>query len=94
MPTPEWRHEKATYVVQSQCSLLTTDLDNDQKREVATSLHNALKLLCDSITADTPERADCWSTKLVELFAQQPEKCAKWLSLLDDVEFKPESYLL
>lgn len=93
MPTPDWRHEKAAHVVQSQCSLLTTDLDDDQKREVGASLHNALKLLCDSITAGAPDRLDCWSPQLVELFVQQPDKCAKWLSLLDDASFKPESYL-
>lgn len=93
MPTPEWRHEKATYVIQSQCNLLATDLDEDQKREVTASMHNALKLVCDSIIAGAPDRADCWSPKLVELFVQQPEKCGEWLNLLDDTQFEPESYL-
>lgn len=91
---PEWRQEKVPYVVQSQCSLLTTDLDVDQKCEVSSTLQNALKLLCDSITAGTPDRMDCWTQYFVALFIQQPDKCAKWFSLLDDAWFKPECQLL
>lgn len=93
MPTPEWRHEKARAVVESQCRLLGLDLNSDQRTEVTSSIHNALKLLCDSIVAGEPERSDCWSNQLVELFIQQPEKCSKWLSLLDSDGFKPESFL-
>lgn len=93
MPTPDWRHEKATAVVESQCRLLGLALTDDQRAEVTGALHNALKLLCDSITAGAPERADCWSTQLVSLFVQQPDKYEKWLSLLDAGGIKPENYL-
>lgn len=59
MPTPGWRHEKATYVVEAQCRLLELGLNGDQRIEVTGTLHNALKLLCDSINAGGPERTDC-----------------------------------
>lgn len=90
MPTPGWRHDKSAHLVRSLCRLLLTEPDEHQRIEIHISLHYALKLLCDSITAVTPKRGHLWTPGLANLFADQPKECERWLELLNEPDFKPD----
>jgi len=90
MPTPDWRYEKSSSVVKALCRLLLTQLDEEQRAEVGIALHDALKLMCDAITAGAPERADLWTPALVKTFVDQPAQCERWLELIDEPDFKPD----
>ena len=92
MITAGWRNEKATSVVECLCRLLASSLQDQQKGEVYVGLHDALKLLCDSITADHPERGELWTPGLVNLFFEQPNEAARWIDLLHEADFKPDYY--
>lgn len=92
MPTPDWRYEKAASTVKAICRLLLTQLDEEQRNEAAIALNDALKLLCDAITEDKPERGDLWTPGLVKLFYARPGECDRWLELIDEPEYKPDYY--
>lgn len=92
MSTAEWRYEKASSTVRVLCRLLQSQLTEDQRADVFRALHDSLKLVCDAVTADKPERGDLWTPGLVSLFFERPVDCERWLELLDEEDFKPEYY--
>ncbi len=94
MPTPDWREEKAKYVIQSICKILTSpDTPQVIRDELGgQALWNALKLFTDALEERLGNSETKWSPALVDLFINKPDQCSQWLELMVEPEFSASDY--
>lgn len=93
MPTAAWREEKASFVVEELCTILTREhTPEDVKRHVEGALGNALKLFADALQERLNTSEVKWSPGVVRLFANRPAECSQWLRLMAEPEFSAAAY--